>query len=431
MLSSEFQRFVNNLRTQPCDNPSRTGYAELRRIQEERITTEETGCPDIEQKLIQVDGIQAEWLIPGHAPKDKAVVYIHGGGWSLGGIRQTRRFLAPMVRRFGVQTIHFDYRLMPENPYPAGLDDCERLYCGLLRDGWRAENLVLAGESAGANLALALLLRLKAQGIPQPLAASLISPITFMDTMEGSHSDLAGLDLILAEDSFLLDVVAELYAPGMDKRDACLSPLYGDLRGLPAMQLFVGTDEKLFEDTIRFYYKSRQSGNDVELVVGDHMPHSWPIFLNDFPEAEAAARTMAEFIRRVLLRRGREQEARYERQLVQAVLDEIEQNYRCANLSAIAGRYAQTVYGYSKLIRRQTGLTYKQLLKSRRFAVVEEQLKDTDKSIKEIAFDVGYENLTHFYQLFRNRYGKTPQELRKELRLNDKIAKDDSGLSHN
>ena len=110
------------------------------------------------------------------------------------------------------------------------------------------------------------------------------------------------------------------------------------------MQLFVGTDEKLFEDTIRFYYKSRQTGNETELVVGDHMPHSWPIFVNDFPEAEAAARMMAEFIRRALLRQGREQEARYERRLVQAALDEIERNYRHASLSKIAEECTQTVY---------------------------------------------------------------------------------------
>ena len=115
---------------------------------------------------------------------------------------------------------------------------------------WRAENILLSGESAGANLALALLLRLKDMKLPLPVAACLMSPITFMDTMEGSHTELADRDLILAEDSFILSDVAELYAPGWDKRHPYLSPLYGDLSGLPPMLLLVGTDEKLFDDNI-------------------------------------------------------------------------------------------------------------------------------------------------------------------------------------
>lgn len=261
MLSLEFVRFMNKLRITPCDNPRRVGYAALRRIQEERIMSEDAGCEGVSQMKSVIGGIASEWLIPDNAPKDKAVVYIHGGGWSLGSIRQTRLFLAPMVSKFRVATIHFDYRLMPEHPFPAGLDDCFVLYQGLLAEGWRAENLVLAGESAGANLALALLLRLKEQRIDLPAAAVLMSPVTFLDSMEGSHTELADLDLILAEDSFVICDVAELYAPGRDKKHPWLSPLYGELEGLPPMQLFVGTDEMLFDDTIRFYQKNRQVGN--------------------------------------------------------------------------------------------------------------------------------------------------------------------------
>ena len=177
MLSLEFQRFANKLRANPCDNPRRIGYAKLRRMQEERIASEDAGCPGITQIMDSIGGIQAEWLIPECAPRDKAVVYIHGGGWSLGGIRQTRLFLAPMVTQFKVPAVHFDYRLMPEHPFPAGLDDCLALYQGLLKEGWQAEDLILAGESAGANLALALLLRLKELQLPLPAAVTLMSPI--------------------------------------------------------------------------------------------------------------------------------------------------------------------------------------------------------------------------------------------------------------
>lgn len=429
MLSLEFLQFADKLRRNPYDNPRRIGYAALRQIQENRILSEDCGCPNMTQTMTHIGGIKAEWLTPPGAPKEKAVIYVHGGGWSLGGIRQTRLFLAPMVQQFQIATLHFDYRLMPENPFPAGLDDCFSLYRGLLKEGWQAENLLLAGESAGANLALALLLRLKEAQLPLPAAVALMSPITFMDTMEGSHRELADLDLILAEDSFILCDVARLYAPGWDKRHPWLSPLYGDLEGLPPMQLFAGTDELLFDDTIRFYHKSRLAGNQVELIIGDHMLHSWPIFMRDFPEAESAVRTMAAFIRSHLLHDGQDQEPRYEDRLVKAALEEIEQNYAQANLSKLAAIYNQTLYGYSKLIKKQTGYNFKELLKNKRLSVVERQLTATEKSIKSIALEAGYENMTHFYELFSEKYGKTPQKYRADFRTKQNFAKSDSKTS--
>lgn len=425
MLSSEFLRFVERLRTAPCDNPKRIGYAKLRKIQEQRIETEDCGCPDIRQTMVSIGGIRAEWLEPERSPKGKMILYIHGGGWSLGSIRQTRLFLAPMVQQFRIKTLHFDYRLMPEHPFPAGLDDCLAIYMGLLQEGWSPKNIVLAGESAGANLSLALLLRLKEENIPLPTAACLMSPITFMDSMEGSHTELASRDLILAEDSFILSDVAELYAPGWDKRHPYLSPLYGDLAGLPPMMLLVGTDEKLFDDTILFYQKSRQAGNQVELLVGDHMTHSWPIFMKDFPEAADAVRAMSEFIWHYLLHSVRDQSVQYEQFLLKAALDEIEHNYAQASLSRVAAAHNQTVYSYSKLIRQHTGYTFKQLLKSKRFSVVEQLLRDSDQSVKSIAASVGYDNLTHFYELFRREHGQTPQEYRVEFLKKQKNAKYD------
>ena len=428
MLSSEFKRFASNLKKNPCDNPRRIGYAKLRQIQENRITSESCGCPDIRQTSVTIGGICAEWLEPERAPADKMILYIHGGGWSLGSIRQTRLFLAPMVQRFKVKTLHFDYRLMPEHPFPAGLDDCLAVYQGLLREGWRPENIVLSGESAGANLSLALLLRLKDLDLPLPAAACLMSPITFMDSMEGSHTELAELDLILAEDSFILSDVAELHAPGYDKRHPYLSPLYGDLKGMPPMMLLVGTDELLFDDTIRFYQKSRRSGNEVELLVGEHMTHSWPIFMKQFPEADKAVQKMAEFIQIYLLQGGRRQELQYEQYLMKMVMDEIEYNYAQASLSRVAETCNQTIYGYSKLIHRCTGLTFKQLLKNKRLEVVAQRLEESDQPVKAIASSVGYENLTHFYELFRKKYGKTPQEYRGEFYNTQKDAKDVTAL---
>lgn len=146
------------------------------------------------------------------------------------------------------------------------------------------------------------------------------------------------------------------------------------------------------------------------------MPHSWPIFMTEFPEAEAAVLEMANFIWQYLLYDGRENELQYENFLVQAALKEIEDNYVLANLSNLSQKYNQTLYGYSKLIKKQTGYNFKQLLKNKRLSVAERQLLETDEPIKNIASDVGYENMTHFYDLFRGKYGKTPQQYRDENR---------------
>ncbi len=297
MLSAEFQKFSDDLRANPWVPPCRIGYSKLRKMQDEEVTTDDCGVPGVMQKPGVYGGVPGEWLIPEGAPEDKAMIYIHGGSWALGGVRHTRFFLAPIVKHMGIAAFHFDYRLMPENPFPAGQDDCEAVWRGLLEEGWKAENMVLAGESAGANLVLTLLLRMKDQGLPLPKAVCVHSPITFLDSMEGSHTDLLELDIILPEDSFIVENVAELYAPGHDKRDPYLSPLYGDLTGLPPMQIFVGTDELLFDDAIRYYQKLRKSGAEAELVVGDHMCHSWFSFMNTFPEAQKAVEKMSAFLR--------------------------------------------------------------------------------------------------------------------------------------
>lgn len=166
----------------------------------------------------------------------------------------------------------------------------------MLEKGWRAQNLALAGESAGANLALALLLRLKEEGLPMPAAAVLMSPITFMDTMEGSHTEMADFDYILAEDSFIISDVAELYAPAGIKRTHGCRLFTGICWGCRLCS-YMWERMNSFLTMPYFYRKSRRAGNQVELIVGDHMPHSWPIFIGDFPEAEAAVLKMGDFLR--------------------------------------------------------------------------------------------------------------------------------------
>lgn len=300
MPSKEFQQFLKELRAKPCDNPKRIGYQTLRRIQDERIPDGIQVEKGVAQETDELCGVAAEWLRPEGAPSKKVLFYIHGGGWSLGSIKGTRQFLAPMAKVIGLNTVHIDYRLMPEHPFPAGLNDCMNAFEGLLQKGILAQDIVLAGESAGANLALSMVLKRKDEKKPLPKALVLLSPVTYADTLDGSHTALTSLEPILAEDSFVLTEVVKLYAPGESPKNLYISPLYGDLKGLPPMLLMVGTDEILFDDTIRLYQKARLCGVPANLIVGDHMTHSWPIFIGTFPEAKKAVEEIGEYIHRVL-----------------------------------------------------------------------------------------------------------------------------------
>lgn len=123
-----------------------------------------------------------------------------------------------------------------------------------------------------------------------------MSPVTYADTLEGSHTSLIPLEHILADDSFVVTKAAQLYAPHTPPEHPYISPLYGALGGLPPLLITVGTDEILFDDALRFYQKARLSGVDATLLVGDHMVHSWPIFSERFPEAAQAVEQIAQFL---------------------------------------------------------------------------------------------------------------------------------------
>lgn len=296
MLSQEYLSLIEEFRIHPAENPKRIGYSALRKQQEERIINNKQVCAEVSQVPDSIQSVPVEWLIPQGADKDKLIIYIHGGSWALGSIPSTRQYLSPMAKEIGIQALAIGYRLMPENPFPLGLEDCFSVYKAILEQGRLPQNIILMGESAGANLVLALVLMLKDKHIPLPKALVAMSPVTYMDNLEGSHTELADIEHILTEDSFVVTEVCRLYAPGINPSHPYLSPLYGDLSGFPSTLLMVGTDEILFDDTIRFYKKERLSHVDATLAVGDHMLHSWPIFINQFPEANEGVGLIKKYI---------------------------------------------------------------------------------------------------------------------------------------
>jgi acetyl esterase/lipase len=244
---------------------------------------------------LDAGGVPAERVIPRGTPRDRCLLYLHGGAWCMGSPRTHRRLVADLASGAGVRAVSVDYRLAPEHPYPAGLDDCVAAYHWLLDRRVDPSRIVVAGDSAGGNLAAALLLRLRDAGMPLPAGAVLLSPAT----------DLAGTGASFVTrksvDPFFCDIdpatFIDAYADGHDVRDPYLSPLYGDLRGLPPLLVHVGDHEVLLDDSVRFAERAREAGVDVRLTVWPGMFHVFQTFAPLLPEARRANREIAAFIR--------------------------------------------------------------------------------------------------------------------------------------
>jgi acetyl esterase/lipase len=248
---------------------------------------------DVDVKPAVTDGVPGEWLIPRDASPRPVLLYLHGGGWTLGWNQIHRRMVAHLCRAAAIRALAVDYRLAPEHPFPAALEDCRAAYRRLLKDGTAPGDIVIAGDSAGGNLTLAMLLALRDAGDPLPAAAVCISPMT---DLEGTgESFRTKKDPALTAEFALL--MARHYAGEQDPRLPLLSPYHGDLRGLPPLLIHVGGDEILLSDATRFADKARAAGVDVSLAVWPKLWHVWHFFAPSLPEARRAIDAIAAFIR--------------------------------------------------------------------------------------------------------------------------------------
>jgi acetyl esterase/lipase len=254
-------------------------------------------------RRIDVAGVPCEWLQALGADPDRRLLYIHGGGWTSGGLDSHRPLSARISAATGCVVLAVDYRLAPEHAFPAGLDDCVATYRWLREHGPNgaapARSLFVAGDSAGGNLTLALLLALKQRKLPLPNAAIPISPATdFLGTGE-SYRTRAARDPILKGGPESIRLLSAVYLQGRTKpEDPLVSPLYGDFRGLPPLLLHVGDEEVLLDDWTRVAEKAKQAGVDVTLEVWPEMPHVWHAFAPFLPEATRAIERIGAFVRK-------------------------------------------------------------------------------------------------------------------------------------
>ncbi|MBN2417123.1 alpha/beta hydrolase [bacterium] len=250
---------------------------------------------------VDIGGLEAEWMLPPEAGRDRAVLYFHGGGLVMGSIRAHRGIVSRFVKGSGVPALVINYALAPERPFPAGLNDAVKAYEYLLSLSIDPTRIVFMGDSGGGNLCLATLLACKERNLPLPGGAVALSPWTDLTNSSPSYILNAEKDTLCWPDA--QRVFAGYYTAGQDANNPLISPVFGDLSGLPPLLLYAGGDELLRDDAVRFAEKAEKIGVDVTLHVGEGLFHCYPAVGPLFPEAKRAMEEICEFIRS---RTGRE-----------------------------------------------------------------------------------------------------------------------------
>jgi len=245
-----------------------------------------------------IDGVPVEWHLVPEAHEDRVFLFFHGGGWVLGSPREHRLLSIPIAQATRMKTVSVDYRLAPENPHPAQLEDCVAVYKWLLANGTKPENIIIGGDSAGGHLTLTTLLYLRDNGLPQPAGGVLLAPATDLSLSDESYFTNGETDLILAD----LGIYWWLgcYTTGADVKDPYVSPLYGGPEGLPPLLFQVSTNEMLYSDTTRFVEKAQKAGVDITLQTWNDTVHVFQFYDPELlPEGKAALDNIGVFAARL------------------------------------------------------------------------------------------------------------------------------------
>jgi len=244
---------------------------------------------------VVADGVPGEWVEGPGGSARATILYLHGGGYTVGSIRTHRALVARLAAATGARALVIDYRLAPEHPFPAAVDDAVTAYRWLVESGVAPSGIVVAGDSAGGGLTVALLVALRDAGDPLPAAAVCISPWVDLACTGDSMATRAAADPMVQRAPLLS--MAEAYLAGRDARTPLASPLYADLRGLPPLLVHVGTAETLLDDATRLAARARAASVAVDLETWEDMIHVWHAFAPVLPESEAAIARVGEWAR--------------------------------------------------------------------------------------------------------------------------------------
>jgi epsilon-lactone hydrolase len=250
---------------------------------------------DVVCEPVDADGVPCEWIqAPGADPK-RVILYLHGGGYVIGSIRTHREMISRLSRAAGVRCLAVDYRLAPEHPFPAAVEDATTAYRWLVKQGISPKKIVVAGDSAGGGLTIATLVNLRDQRDELPAAAVPISPWVDLEGIGESMTARAALDPMVQKPGLLQ--LAGHYLAGKSPRTPLAAPLYADLTGLPPLLIQVGTAETLYDDATRIAERAKKAGVEVTLEPWEDMIHVFQVFAPMLPEGQKAIERIGAFVR--------------------------------------------------------------------------------------------------------------------------------------
>ncbi len=302
MPSREHEDLVASLKARPPGpapdsiDAMRAGLASLASVFEKIPFPE-----GVRQEPVTAGGVPGFWFQTPGAPTDRAMLYLHGGGYVMGSVATHRSLIARLALAAGLPVLALDYRLAPEHPFPAAIDDVRAAYRWLQGRGIAPARIVFAGDSAGGGLVLGSLVALRDAGEPMPAAAVALSPLADLEL--SGESARSGIDdpMVGVADTHLM--AAAYLGGGSAARDPRASPIHADFKGFPPLLLEVGTREILLDDARRVAERARQADVPVELFVGEGLTHVWQLHPH-LPEAAESVARIARFVDRTLRNRA-------------------------------------------------------------------------------------------------------------------------------
>jgi acetyl esterase/lipase len=250
---------------------------------------------DVATEPVTVNGVPAEWVSAPDVDPGRVVLYLHGGAYVIGSVNTHRDLAGRISRASGGRVLNVDYRLAPEHPHPAAVDDATAAYRWLLARGQAPSRLAVAGDSAGGGLTVATLVALRDAGTPMPAAGVCLSPWVDLEGTGDSMTACSELDPMVQKEHLVR--MAKLYLGDLDARTPLAAPLYADLSGLPPLLIQVGTAETLLDDSQRIAERARKASVDVTLEVWDDMIHVFQAFAPILPEGQQAIDKIGEYLR--------------------------------------------------------------------------------------------------------------------------------------
>jgi len=292
---------IEKVRQLLSSRPRPTSLAE-RRERLDLVASADPLPPDVTFHAENVGGVPCEWSIAPGSDASRVLVFFHGGGYCSGSIRSHRGMVARAGQSAGVRTLAAGYRLAPEHPFPAALEDALAVYDALLAQGIAPQNIAVGGDSAGGGLTLALFISLRAASKPLPGCGWLVSPWADLAMTGESIATKADIDPLISRT--YLEELATSYLAGTDPRQPLASPLYADIGGLPPLLIQVGSAETLLDDAVRIARRAGGYDVAVTLEVWPHMIHAWHLWAANLESGRRALASAGAFIRARLGERG-------------------------------------------------------------------------------------------------------------------------------